>query len=262
MNTAPMLCQTDLQSGLEKREFYLLFQPRMDCLTGHTAGAEALVRWRHPKHGVISPAHFIGLAETSSFIHQLGLFVLDQACAALRRWQLFAPGLEVSVNASPHQLTPEFPGQIEDTLIKYGIPPHLLEIEVTEGVLLSKENVWVLTQIMALGVNVAIDDFGTGHSSLSYLRHFKARTLKIDGSFLTDLPGSLTGCMLLGSIIKLGHGLGMSVVCEGVETTDQMELSQLAQADQIQGYAFAKPLTADQLSTFLLDGDVLLKVAV
>jgi len=257
-----MLSQADLQTGLEKEEFHLLFQPRMDCLTGQTVGAEALVRWRHPKHGIISPAHFIGLAEAGPLIHDLGKFVLNQACAALDHWRHTIPGFELSINVSPHQLTLEFPQQVADALARHNLPPQRIELEVTEGVLLSNENVWILDRIMETGVNLAIDDFGTGHSSLSYLRQLKARTLKIDGSFLTDLPGSLTGCMLLGSIIKLGHGLGMSVVCEGVETAEQMEFTELAEADQIQGYAFAKPLTLPELSSFVAQQKTPLQLAV
>jgi len=261
MTSAPMLSQTDLKNGLEKEEFHLLFQPRMDCLTRQTVGAESLVRWRHPKHGVISPSHFIGLAEAGPFIHDLGAFVLNQTCAALHHWRHTIPGLELSVNVSPHQLTLDFPRQVAEALARNNLPPQLLELEVTEGVLLSKENVWILDRIMETGVNLAIDDFGTGHSSLSYLRQFNARTLKIDGSFMADLPGSLTGCMLLGSIIKLGHGLGMSVVCEGIETSEQMEFAELAEADQIQGYAFAKPLTLLELSAFVTQQKVPLQLA-
>jgi len=132
-------------------------------------------------------------------------------------------------------------------LQKYNFPPELLELEITEGVLLSGEMRWIVDRIIQMGVGIAIDDFGTGHSSLAYLRHFNARTLKIDGSFLHDLPADLNGCMLINSIIKLGHSLGMTVVSEGVEREDQLELVELAQVDQVQGYAIAEPLFADEL---------------
>ncbi len=243
----PEFSKEKIQAGLGKGQFFLLYQPRFDLYRQAAVCAEALVRWDHPELGVVSPIKFIEPAEKLGLIEALGEWVLGAALETLSSWHSRGFKIEVSVNVSPEQLTSDFPNMVRSGLEKNRLLPHFLELEITESVLISPDMRQVIEEIMSLGVGISIDDFGTGHSSLAYLRHFNAKSLKVDGSFLHDTPGDLNGCMLLNSIIRLGHGLGMKVVCEGAETHEQIELIELAQADQVQGYAISRPISEEDL---------------
>ncbi len=238
-------------AGLDRNEFFLLYQPRVDLFRQHVVSVEALVRWKHPTYGILSPDRFIAACERNGTIHPLGTWVLQQAVNQAHLWQKDGYDLQVSINLSVEQITPDLPHDISQLLNTYALSSDIIELEITEGILLSEEARTILNQVADLNIPLSIDDFGTGHSSLAYLRKFNAHTLKIDKSFLDDTPADLDACLLLRSIIDLGHSLGMNVVCEGVETEAQFDIVQMLEADQIQGYYFSKPVTADLIPTRL-----------
>lgn len=237
--------------GLERGEFFLLFQPRFDLFRQKITSAEALVRWQHPVYGLLNPDRFISTCEINGSIAELGLWILKTACEQMAIWHKNGINISVSVNLSPAQFNAGLNDHVAQTLRDNDLKPSSLELEITEGILLSSEAVDILETIMTLGVHVSIDDFGTGHSSLAYLRKFAAHTLKIDRSFLEDVPANLDACLLLRTLIRLGHCLGMTVVCEGVEDQEQLEFLQISHIDQIQGFLLSKPVSPSELEIIL-----------
>ncbi|HEY9064876.1 MAG TPA: EAL domain-containing protein [Burkholderiaceae bacterium] len=244
-----------LRRALERRELEMHYQPKMKLSTQDIVGVEALMRWRHPELGMISPAKFIPIAEESGLIEAMGKWALEKACSDLRSWQ--ERGLQpvqMSVNLSPRQLdSPTLIADIGAVLARSGVDPSLLELEITEGAMMHNPEhaAALLQQIRSLGVALAIDDFGTGYSSLSYLRRFPLTTVKIDRSFINDLSHDADAQALTDGIITLAHGLRMKVVAEGVETPAQVAHLSVHGCDEIQGYWLCKPAPADEVCAFL-----------
>ena len=248
-----------LRGALARNQFLLHYQPRIDMDTGRIAGAEALLRWRVPQRGLVSPARFISVAEDTGLIVPIGRWVLHTACQQARAWQMAGlPPLVVSVNVSPRQFRE---GNIVETIAEAlrlnALPARYLQIELTEGLAMhgAEKYVEMLGQIKALGVQIAVDDFGTGYSSLSYLKRFPVDQLKVDRSFVTDLATDPDDAVIVHAIIALGHKLNLRVVAEGVETTEQFEFLRQAGCDEMQGYLFGKPMIAADFVALLMSHD-------
>ncbi|MCW7541504.1 EAL domain-containing protein [Aquabacterium sp. A7-Y] len=250
--------QLELQSGLrralERGELSLVYQPKLDLRRRCITGVEALMRWKHPTMGFISPAQFIPLAEETGLIESFGRWALQTACHDACTWRDAGFPVQVSVNLSPRQLNlPHLATEVAQTLADTGLEASLLELEITEsGVMQNPARAAALLQeVRALGVSLAIDDFGTGYSSLSYLQRFPLSTLKIDRSFIKDLPHDLDAASLTAGIVGLAQRLRMKVVAEGVETVEQLGFLRAQGCDQIQGYYISKPISAEEMGRFL-----------
>jgi diguanylate cyclase (GGDEF)-like protein len=246
--------ETNLHRAQERDELFLVYQPKMELKTGHIVGVEALMRWRHPTLGLVSPVQFIPIAEESGLIESMGHWALEVACRDARRWEDEGHPVQVSVNLSARQLNrPKLVEEVAQTLAQAGLAPAQLELEITEsGVMHNPTRAAAqLRELRELGVSLAIDDFGTGYSSLSYLQRFPLSTLKIDRSFIKDLPGDDDASALTAGIIGLAQRLRMTVVAEGVETIEQLAFLRASRCDQIQGFFLSKPITADEMSQFL-----------
>lgn len=244
--------EEDLRQSLQQgTDLLLYYQPIIDLRTGGLAKLEALVRWQHPQHGLLTPERFIAIAEANGFIAQLDDWVLAQACLDLRYLaDLGYSELSVAVNCSALNLgNDQLPGRVEQILNDTRCPAQRLELEVTESALLSNINraIGLLENIRALGVSLSIDDFGTGYSSLAYLRRLPLNTLKIDRSFIQDIAHSSQDREIVHAIIAMAHALHLKVVAEGVESTQQLSFLQERDCDQVQGYLFSKPLPLDEL---------------
>jgi EAL domain-containing protein (putative c-di-GMP-specific phosphodiesterase class I) len=239
-----------LRKVLERDELFLAYQPQMNVATGRIVGLEALLRWQHPKLGVVPPDEFIRIAENSGLILPIGEWVLRTACTQLRKWHeegLLA--VPVAVNVSAVQFRHEnFRELVRKVLRETALSPEYLELELTESVLLSSVDVTlpVLQDLKAMGVRLAIDDFGTGYSSLSYLRQFPVSKLKIDRSFVHDVALNPDDAAITAAIISMAKSLNLRVIAEGVEDEAQMAFLREHRCDEIQGYYFSKPLTVDK----------------
>ena len=234
--------EADLQLAIERGEFELYLQPRVDVASAAIGGYEALVRWNHPERGVVGPADFIPVAEASGKIVQIGEWVLREAC---RMAQDGLGGRHVSVNVSPMQFRQTtFLQIVADVIAETGIDPKRLELEITESMLIDDDRraLFILKELKKIGVTIALDDFGTGYSSLSYLSRFPFDTIKIDRSFVTGLGTNDNAPAIIRSIIDLGTGLGMKVVAEGIETVEAAVSLVAAGCDELQGYLLGKPL--------------------
>ena len=248
--------ETALRLALKQEEFLLHYQPIVSCPDGRIVGVEALVRWQRPGHGLVPPMHFIPLAEETGLILPLGEWVLHTACAQLRQWQSNGfPELRLSVNLSTRQFQQKGLAQIvAHALNVAGIAPHHLELEITESILAEGEQAEaVLREVSAMGVQFSIDDFGTGYSSLSYLKRFPIDTLKIDQSFVRDIPGDADDAAIALAIIAMAHTLGMRVVAEGVETVEQLAFLKEQACDTMQGYYLSKPLPPEAFTALLVN---------
>ncbi|MGI4846122.1 MAG: putative bifunctional diguanylate cyclase/phosphodiesterase [Janthinobacterium lividum] len=249
--------ETMLCHAIERKEFVLQYQPRISMKDGHMVGVEALVRWRHPELGLLSPARFIPLAEESGMINELDLWVLREACTRAAAWR--AQGLfggRVSVNLSARQFQqPGLAGRVRSALADSGLAPAGLELEITESTVMhdTEDAADVLRSLRELGVTVSIDDFGTGYSSLSYLKRFPLDVLKIDRAFVRDMEGDATGAAIIRAIITLAHSLGLSAVAEGVETAEQVAFLKENGCDEIQGYYFSWPVWPDEVTRLLAE---------
>ena len=233
-----------IRRGLERDQFVVYYQPQIDLATGMTIGYEALARWQHPKRGLVLPKDFIPIADVTGLLVPLGERILATACRDAAHLQQHAP-CRVSVNAAASQLRHAgFVKAVEDALASSQLDPRLLELEITEDSLIehgANDIAMVLKAISDLGVQIAVDDFGVGYSSLAYLRRLPIDTLKIDRSFVTDLPGDPDAGAIVGAIIVLSHKLGLKVVAEGVETQAQVDYLRDRGCDQAQGYLFGQP---------------------
>lgn len=250
-----------LRVALERGEFVLYYQPKVDLATGRIAGAEALIRWCHPVRGMVPPIEFITLAEETGLILEIGTWVIQTACAQNREWQARGlPPLQVAVNVSAHQfLAGNLPQVVKRALAATGLPAQYLEIELTESVMIQDTNTIQsqLAELTAMGLSLSLDDFGTGYSSLSYLSRFMIDTLKIDQSFVRNITTEPRSAVIAQATIALAHGLGISVIAEGVETDDQLNHLRGIGCDAVQGYLFSRPLPAEELANFLLRGPTL-----
>jgi diguanylate cyclase (GGDEF)-like protein/PAS domain S-box-containing protein len=240
--------QEEMRRGLREEEFLLHYQPQVALATGRMVGVEALVRWRHPTLGLLSPGEFIPLAEQTGLIVKLGDWVLRTACGQARAWQRAGlPPVTVSVNVSARQFRErDWVGQVAAALAESELDPQWLELEVTESLIMQDPRKAVVTMqgLRDLGVQIAIDDFGTGYSNLSSLNTFPISRLKIDQSFVRGLPEALGDSAITGAVISLGHQLGLSVIAEGVETVAQMDFLRERGCDAVQGYFLGRPMPA------------------
>ncbi|MDO9298395.1 GAF domain-containing protein [Bradyrhizobium sp.] len=253
--------ETALRRALERDQFALHYQPKVDMGTGQITGVEALLRWTHPELGVLSPLQFIPLAEETGLIVPIGRWVLREACAQNMAWQ--RRGLRpvsMAVNLSPRQFVDEHLLQdIDEALASSGMSPVLLQLEVTESMVMRNvaRAVKVLDAIQSRGIRLAIDDFGTGYSSMSLMKQFPIDTIKIDRSFVRDLPNDSEDQAIAQAIISMGKALGMTVIAEGVETVEQQAFLRSHACDEMQGYLFSKPLPPAQLASLLRSAPML-----
>jgi len=247
--------ETGLQGALERRELVLYYQPQYDIRSQKLLGVEALMRWFVADGSMIPPTRFIPVAEESGLIRALGEWALAEACSSVLGWaDGDAPPVRVAVNVSPHQLSVSgFAETVERVLETTGFPPGMLEIEITEGALMGGGGApeAALRQVKALGVNVSVDDFGTGYSSLSYLSRLPIDRLKVDRSFVRRMGADSRDAAIVRTIISLGHGLGLSVVAEGVETREQLAMLADMGCDEAQGYLFSQPATGETIRGLL-----------
>jgi diguanylate cyclase (GGDEF)-like protein len=238
--------ESELHEALRAGQFELHYQPKVDTATGRINSAEALIRWRHPKRGLLLPAEFIPVADECGLLDAIGEWVLGEACRQGRIWQLDGPrALRVAVNLAPSQFRlVDLVGQIRRALEASGLDPTLLEIELTETAVMSdaEESVHILEAISRMGVLVSVDDFGTGYSSMSYLRRFPIDKLKIDRCFVEQMTARPEDASIVGAIISLAHSLRLKVIAEGVETPEQLQLLTALGCDQYQGFFFSAAL--------------------
>ncbi|WP_430246178.1 bifunctional diguanylate cyclase/phosphodiesterase [Neorhizobium sp. DAR64861/K0K2] len=245
------LLRDELASALAKDQFEVVYQPIVDAKTGEIVCCEALLRWRHPDLGLVSPMDFIPAAETSGLITPIGQWVLEQACKVARGWPRH---VKIAVNLSPRQFTGfGLLAGVASALAQSGLSPDRLELEITESVFLtdSEDNIRLLNELKGLGVRIALDDFGTGYSSLAYLRKFSFDKLKIDRSFITEVTASKENLAIVRAVIGLGKSFSAVVTAEGVEAEDQRECLQAEGCDQFQGYLFSRPVTERAISAML-----------
>ena len=251
--------ETELRQALDREQLRVHYQPIVSVQDASVIGAEALLRWQHPEHGLVPPAEFIPLAEETDLIVPFGRWVLEQATAQVALWQASAGisvPLRVSVNVSARQLVDDhLLGLITELLRRHSIEPSQLILEVTESVLLddTEERVTVLRRLQALGIRLALDDFGTGYSSLAYLRRLPFDLLKLDRSFVSGLDQTATDPQIAAAVIEMARALGMTVVAEGVETPEQLACLRRLGCQFAQGYYFAKPMPPDD-PEFVLHG--------
>lgn len=249
--------ESDLRGALQANEFVLHYQPQMDLKSGRIIGVEALLRWQHMRPGLRQPAEFIGVAEEIGLIVPIGDWVLNQACLQAVAWQNAGlPAMHMAVNLSARQFAqPGLVASVSAALERSGLRPSLLEIEITESLMMTdvEQAVATLADLKRLGVRVSVDDFGTGHSSLYYLKRFPIDVLKIDRSFVRDIVSDADDAAIVAAIISLAHSLEMSVVAEGVEHADQLIYLSRCGCDTVQGYMISPPMRAEALDPFLGD---------
>ncbi|WP_457582587.1 sensor domain-containing protein [Ensifer canadensis] len=255
-----LLKQAELRQAIARDEFVLHFQPQVNLVSGRVFAAEALLRWRHPERGMISPGDFIPLAEETGLIVPIGDWVLRAACRQCRAWhEAGLPLLIVSVNVSARQFRERnWAAHVAAVLAEAGLDPRFLELELTESLIMQDVPGALATmhELEAIGVHLAIDDFGTGYSSLSALKRFPVRRLKIDRSFVEDIPGDADDKAITAAIISLAQNLGLRVIAEGVETQAQVEFLRHSGCDEIQGYFFSRPLASGDFEALLRQPDL------
>jgi diguanylate cyclase (GGDEF)-like protein len=245
--------ETDLRKALARAQLEVYYQPQIDSLTQRVIGAEALLRWRHPQHGMIAPLDFIPIAEETGLIIEIGKWVLQEACREALHWERNGFGaLRMSVNVSARQIgSPSFTQDIFDILKQNNFPPDRLELELTESELMHDIDAGIafMQAVRARGVGISLDDFGTGYSSLSYLSSFPLDRLKIDRSFVKDLPAQ--GCAMAKAVISLARSFDLEIVAEGVEEFEQFAWLKEMGCGIIQGFLFARPMDASTVRRFL-----------
>ncbi|WP_431862530.1 putative bifunctional diguanylate cyclase/phosphodiesterase, partial [Azospirillum sp.] len=251
--------ENDLRRAVANQEFELHFQPKVEMATNRIIGAEALIRWRHPGRGLISPADFIPLAEDTGLIWEIGAWTLQTAAGKLAEWR--SRGLSVgvmSVNLSPRQFQDgRLAALVRTVVAASGVPPEYIELELTEGAMVDdiEKAATILHQLKAIGVKLSIDDFGTGYSSLAYLKRFPIDTLKIDRSFVRDIVTSNSDPAIVGTIVTLADSLGFATIAEGVETHEQAEVLKRQRCQHIQGFLVSRPLDENAFEAFVLENE-------
>ena len=247
--------EQDIRQALDQGDFFLNYQPQIEIASGRITGVEALVRWKHPERGMVSPAEFIPVAEQARLISRLTDGLLREACKQARAWQDAGfPPTRVSVNLSPADFKrKDIVSTVTTILDETGLNPRYLELEITERMVMSgvESVIATLNELQALGVTLAIDDFGTGFSSMNYLKQFPLDRLKIDQAFVRDVLTSEEDAGITKAIIQLGHSLGLKVIAEGVETEQQLVFLRVSGCDEAQGYYFSRPVPADELTALL-----------
>lgn len=248
--------ENDLRYALQRKQFILVYQPQFSSKdTSSVIGAEVLLRWQHPKHGLLIPEKFIPLLEDTGMIKQVGEWVIHESCRQLREWHDAGfPLPRLAINIAPHQLNP---GKLVDTILssleEYNLSPNCIELEITESSLLQNErrSIEILKTLNSRGIYIAMDDFGTGYSSLSYLQRLPINTLKIDRSFINHIPNVNEDCALTRAIIAMGCSLNLHIIAEGVETNEQLEFLRKLGCNGVQGYLLAHPMVASELQDSL-----------
>jgi diguanylate cyclase (GGDEF)-like protein len=248
---------TALHKAINDKEFVLLYQPKVQISTGHIVGAEALLRWNRPGHGMISPADFIPILEETGLIVGVGQWVIAEACRQIAAWMPLRGGpIPIAVNVASRQFASgDLGAVVADAITVSGIAPGMLELEVTESALMvdmERTNATLRT-LREMGIRIAIDDFGTGYSSLAYLKHFPIDTLKIDIAFIRDVTTDPGSAAIVKSIISMAHSMKMDVIAEGVETAEQLVYLRRNHCDHLQGFYFSRPVPAEQFERLLLD---------
>ena len=247
-----MMLESSLRLALARDEFHLLYQPQYDLQHGCVLAVEALLRWKHPEHGLIQPLDFIPMAEANGLIVPIGEWVLHTACTDAARWQREGRRLRVAVNLSPMQFRdPNLIDMILRTLAQTGLDPDLLELEVTESTVMEASGMATLQALCEAGVRVALDDFGTGYSSMSYLRNMPLTTLKVDRCFVAALPGGVKDRAIVRAILSLARSLDFSVTAEGVETIEQAQALNGMACNSLQGHYFSRPVPAAEIPELL-----------
>jgi EAL domain-containing protein (putative c-di-GMP-specific phosphodiesterase class I) len=250
-----MTLEGHLRRALERDEFVLHYQPKVDFASGRITGVEALLRWQHPELGLVPPVRFISILEDNGMIVPVGEWVLQQAARQLELWrrQGLAP-VTMAVNLSGRQLQQKHLEQsIQRIVAQSGVDPRLLELEITESVLMRnpEQAAHILNELKSIGMRLSVDDFGTGYSSLSYLRSFPLDALKIDRSFVKDLIVRADDAAIVKAIVALAQSLKLKTIAEGVEEEAQYALLRSLGCDQYQGYYFSRPVPADQIARLL-----------
>jgi diguanylate cyclase (GGDEF)-like protein/PAS domain S-box-containing protein len=247
--------EQELRRALERREFLLHYQPKVDAVSGEICGMEALIRWNHPERGMVPPLEFIQFAEENNLIIPIGEWVMFEACRQNQEWRTAGlSNFPISVNTSPAQFRQkEFSDTVARVLKQTGLPPHLLELEITESLAMESPELFIATleKIKAIGIRISIDDFGTGYSSLSYLTRFPIDVLKIDRSFVRDITVDADDAAICRTIITLAKNLNLTVVAEGVETEAQASYLRRNECDQLQGFLLCRPEPAASIATRL-----------
>ncbi len=251
--------RTDLRNALGRNQLFLDYQPICKVATGQTVGLEALLRWRHPRRGLVPPAVFIRIAEETGLIREIGRWVLREACNQMRRWRDRYPWLDLylNVNTSGQELKGSgFVNAVHEILSEAGLDPGRLQLEVTESIFLQQPDLIgeILEGVRALGVRIALDDFGTGYSSLSYLDRYRVDTIKIDRSFVSGMSTRQAAVTIVETIVRLGHAMGLGVVAEGVEDEAQLSALRLVGCAAVQGYFLGWPRSAEDTAAALSEG--------
>jgi EAL domain-containing protein (putative c-di-GMP-specific phosphodiesterase class I) len=245
----------DLRRAIERGdELEVHYQPQFDMRTGRISGYEALLRWKHPERGYIPPAYFVPIAESAALIYELGLWIMREACRQMQSWiEAGQPARDIAVNVSAAQLWQgEFEADVRRVLAETRLPPQLLTLEVTESLFVREGEgrvARILSNLNGLGVTLALDDFGTGYSSLGYLNQLPFQRLKVDRVFVAGVDVSPQRERLLRGILELGRGLGMTIIAEGAERAEEVAILHKAGCDKVQGFAFSRPLPAEQVIT-------------
>ena len=253
-----LLMESDLRRALKNEELFLVYQPQISLETNDLCGVEALLRWRHPESGIVSPAKFIPLAEETGLIHPMGEWVLREACRQLRLWHDKGQALNIrlSVNLSAAQFRhSDWPGNVKQILAETGIEPESLDFELTESVLMGKKDDvrTCLEEFQAMGIGLSLDDFGTGYSSLSYLQHFPINRIKIAQEFIREFHSGTSHVEIVKAIIAMANSLKLDLIAEGVETKDQLALLATLGCRKIQGYYFSRPLPHADFAKFAFE---------
>jgi EAL domain-containing protein (putative c-di-GMP-specific phosphodiesterase class I) len=247
--------EASLRRALQQQEFSLVYQPQVDLGLGQIIGLEALVRWSPPGEEPIPPGQFIGIAEETGLIRPLGEWILRTACSQATSWQKSGSRpMRVAVNLSAQQLRqPDLVGRIEEILRETGLPPTLLELELTESVFMEnmESAVTVLTVLKTQGIRISIDDFGTGYSSLGYLKNLPIDRIKIAQDFVRDIPADQDDSAIIEATIAMARSLGLKVIAEGVENRQQLEFLMSRGCSEMQGFYFAKPMAPEDIAGYL-----------
>jgi EAL domain-containing protein (putative c-di-GMP-specific phosphodiesterase class I) len=249
---AKLQLYTDLRRAIERGEFVLHYQPKVELREGRLLGVESLLRWNHPQRGMVQPDEFIPALEDSGLILPVGEWVMREACAQIRRWQAMGvSAVPVAVNLSAKQFhRPDLDALVRRVLADEGVAPELIELEITESCLMSdpEEAVRLLLGLRAAGLMISVDDFGTGYSSLSYLTRLPLTALKVDHSFVRDAAVSREAASIVRAVIDMAHNLEFTVIAEGVETEDQVAFLRRYGCDVGQGFLFGRPMPADDMA--------------
>lgn len=252
-----MRIEGELRQALLNQELLLYYQPKVSLRSGRIVGAEALLRWRHPVRGLVSPGVFIPVAEETGLILDLGSWVLEEACRQIREWRdanLIMP--PIAVNLSARQFDSKLPQRIAEVLERHQVQPEQINLEITESLLVRGADsvIAIMNELRAMGMRLSLDDFGTGYSSLAYLKKFPISTLKIDRSFVIGLPNEENDCAIARAIVTMAQQLRQEIVAEGVETPEQMNFLRALDCDQLQGYLFSPPVPAADFAAMLREG--------